>query len=360
MPSLNGTNGFQINGIDAGDCAGGSVSRAGDVNGDGIDDLIIGAEDADPAGESYVVFGSSAGFPADFALVSLNGNNGFQINGIDEYDRSGHSVSGAGDVNGDGIDDVIIGAPWAGPDGLDYPGESYVVFGSSAGFPASIDLASLNGSNGFQINAIDERDSLAQSVSGAGDVNDDGIDDLIIGASWADPNNQSEAGESYVVFGSLARFPASFNLADLDGSNGFQINGIDANDISGMSVSGAGDINDDGIDDLIIGAPSADPAGESYVVFGQKTPSIEDEINEEIEELIEEVGEIAPELTEPLERALALLTDNSPKNDSGACGQLELFIRKVITLERNGGLTEEEAEELLEEAEEISEELGCS
>jgi hypothetical protein len=203
-------------------------------------------------------------------------------------------------------------------------------------------------------------------VSGAGDVNNDGIDDLIIGAFWADPDGLSNAGESYVVFGSSSGFSASLDLAYLDGTNGLQINGVDAGDDSGQSVSGAGDVNGDGIDDLIIGAPDADPdglykmnnsAGISYVVFGQPNSSPE---VDEIEELIDEVEDIAPALAEPLERVLALLTDDNPNNDSGACGLLEAFASQVIAAERRGDLTEEDAEEMLEDAEEISDDLGCS
>ncbi|MBN3991121.1 MAG: FG-GAP repeat protein [Nostoc sp. NMS2] len=272
---LNGSNGFVINGIDSGDFSG-SVSSAGDVNGDGFDDLIIGASQAnsqDGAGESYVVFGSSNGFDASVNLSSLNGSNGFVINGIDADDRSGSSVSSAGDINGDGFDDLIIGASGAFPNGQNRTGESYVVFGSSNGFGASLNLSSLDGSNGFVINGIDSRDYSGNSVSSAGDINSDGFDDLIIGAQGASPNGQDNAGESYVVFGSSNGFGASLNLSSLDGSNGFVINGIDSRDYSGNSVSSAGDINSDGFDDLIIGAQGASPngqdnAGESYVVFG--------------------------------------------------------------------------------------------
>ncbi|MEH1863546.1 MAG: Ig-like domain-containing protein, partial [Nostoc sp.] len=276
LSSLNGSNGFVINGIDDGDYSGSSVSSAGDINGDGIDDLIIGASQANSqfnAGESYVVFGSSNGFDASFNLSSLNGSNGFVINGINAGDLSGSPVSSAGDINGDGFDDLIIGASSADPNSQDGSGSSYVVFGSSNGFGASLNLSSLDGSNGFVINGIDSRDFSGNSVSSAGDINGDGFDELIIGAGFADPNGQYNAGESYVVFGSSNGFGASLNLSSLNGSNGFVINGIDSRDYSGNSVSSAGDINGDGFDDLIIGAQSADPngqlfAGSSYVVFG--------------------------------------------------------------------------------------------
>ena len=274
LGTLNGSNGFRLDGIDPNDNSGHSVASAGDINGDGIDDLIIGAQFADPggdssAGESYVVFGGQA-FGASFDLNSLNGSNGFRLDGIDVNDFSGGSVSGAGDINGDGIDDLIIGAGGGDPGGISGAGESYVVFGSQT-FGASVNLANLNGTNGFRLDGINANDYSGAWVSGAGDVNGDGIDDLLIGSLFADPGGNSAAGETYVVFGGQA-FGASFDLASLDGNNGFRLDGIDAGDLSGR-ISGAGDVNGDGIDDLIVGAAGADPsgnssAGESYVVFG--------------------------------------------------------------------------------------------
>jgi len=136
-----------LRGIDPDDLSGISVSDAGDVNGDGIDDVIIGADLGDPggrvdAGETYVVFGTSAGFPASLALASLfpanggNGSAGFVLQGVEAGDASGLSATGAGDVNGDGIDDLIVGAG----------GASYVVFGNDAGFVSTADVARLRAS----------------------------------------------------------------------------------------------------------------------------------------------------------------------------------------------------------------------
>jgi hypothetical protein len=276
LSDLNGSNGFRLNGINAYDFSGGSVSNAGDINGDGIDDLIIGANRADPngnySGQSYVVFGSRGSFASNFNLSDLNGSNGFRVNGINANNQSGFSVSNGGDINGDGIHDLIIGAYSAAPNG-NRSGQSYVVFGSRSTFASNFNLSDLNGSNGFRLNGINSGDNSGGSVSNAGDINGDGIDDLIIGADGADVNG-SNSGQSYVVFGSRSTFASNLNLSDLNGGNGFRLNGINANDRSGFSVSNGGDINGDGIDDLIIGASNAGPngsnSGQSYVVFGSR------------------------------------------------------------------------------------------
>ena len=134
-------------------------------------------------------------------LSDLDGTNGFILSGIGVSDWSGFSVSSAGDVNGDGYDDLIIGAFEADPGGD--AGETYVIYGgaSAPGTGGVLDLGALDGTNGFILNGIDEADQSGRSVSSAGDVNGDGYDDLIIGAYGADPNGDSGAGETYLVYG---------------------------------------------------------------------------------------------------------------------------------------------------------------
>jgi hypothetical protein len=271
LSAIDGTNGIVFNGVAAYDESGTAVSAAGDINGDLIDDLIIGAPFASGGdGAAYVIFGSDQAWTSPVDLSGLNGTNGFMINSVGEGDSLGVSVSAAGDINGDDFDDLVIGATLAGTEGA-YNGASYVVFGSDQAWTSPLELSALDGGNGFVINGVSASDEAGTSVSSAGDINFDGIDDLIIGAPKADPNGDG-SGASYVVFGNDQAWTSPLNLSDLSGSNGFVLKGVSAGDNSGISVSSAGDINVDGFDDVIVGAPTADPNGDgsgaSYVVFG--------------------------------------------------------------------------------------------
>ncbi len=267
---LLGYRGVKIYGADAGDGSGRSVKGAGDFNGDGFADILIGASYADAAnnakadaGETYIIFGS-ANPPPTINLANL-GNAGVVLFGASAGVRSGAQVSGAGDLNGDGYDDVIVKSD----------NEVHVVFGR-ASLPRTIDLAQL-GASGIRIHGSNH--SLS-SISQAGDVNGDGFDDIIIGNPAAtrrlpgDRGDMVSAGESYLIYGKAA-LPRTINLTNL-GDQGIKFVGAESRDGSGSSVSGGRDFNADGFDDIIIGAPNANSisnpsyqfAGVSYILFG--------------------------------------------------------------------------------------------
>lgn len=249
VSQLNGSNGFSIEANNFFDAfgLGWYASSAGDVNGDGYDDLMLAAPSFaysyQESGKVYVVFGQAEGFGSSFDISTLNGNNGFVIDGLAPGYYDGYPVSSAGDINGDGIADMIIGDSSAG--------KSYVVFGKADGFSPTLDISQLDGSNGFVIQGASD----LREVSSAGDINGDGYDDLIVADAYR--------GKSYVVFGKTGDFSATFDLSTLDGSNGFLISDSNKPNPRIQLVSSAGDVNGDGIADLIIGIGS-----QQYVVFG--------------------------------------------------------------------------------------------
>lgn len=202
-------------------------------------------------------------------LAALTVTEGMTIYGATGGELSGFSVSDAGDVNGDGLDDLIVSSKDQSRSGFSVAGASYLVFGSTT-MPASIDLATI-GTAGVTFQGVKGTGRFGYSVSAAGDVNADGFDDLIMSAPFGvGPMNEALAGDTYVFFGS-ASLPSIITA----NSANVTVYGAEAQDRSGISVSGAGDVNGDGYDDMVIGANLADAAGnaksgagESYVIYG--------------------------------------------------------------------------------------------
>jgi large repetitive protein len=263
-----GTGGFRILGDQPFDDLGFGLSRAGDVNADGLEDFFLGSAVADRGGLSnvgvaYVVFGKSGA--ADVALSAL-GDWGFRIDGDRANHFIGMRIGGAGDVNGDGMSDVLVGFEDGTTNGF-ASGETYLILGKTSTEPVSVSNLSLGG---FQINGEAVYDLFGTAVAGAGDINGDGLADMIVGARYADPAGVSRAGKAYVIFGRTGL--ESINLSN-PGFGGFSMGGIDVRDMAGSSVSGAGDVNGDGLPDLLVAAPGApggfgEGRGEIYVVFG--------------------------------------------------------------------------------------------
>ena len=207
-----------------------SAAPAGDVNGDGYDDVIVGSISASiplfEEGAVYVYYGSASGLSASHDWTVAGGQAGAKL---------GRSVSGAGDVNGDGFDDVIVGA-FNYDNGQSAEGAAFVFHGSAAGLSATPDWVQ----EGDLGNAY-----FGWSVSGAGDVNGDGFDDVIVGAIGF-TNGQFFEGGVFLYLG---------GAAGLSTTAGWSVEGDQSGVQLGWDIDGAGDVNGDGFDDVIVGAP---------------------------------------------------------------------------------------------------------
>lgn len=284
VPDLATDAGFRFDGLVSSGFAGARVSGIGDVNGDGVADMAIGAPTTrvggiENVGAVYVIFGDSslkAGAPLD--PESFDGSNGFELEGEPGGLRAGFSIAPLGDFNGDGIDDFVIGAPEPSL----RPGTTgrvYVVFGSPVlGAGGHMRLADLDGKNGLRFAGPAIGEFVGYSVAGIGDMNADGFADLAIGAPSAVATGpgglRGDAGAVYVVFGGAAFDPliapdGTASLALLDGRSGFRILGFEIGAQVGFTVSRAGDVNGDGVSDLLVGAPFSFPNGLAYLFFGR-------------------------------------------------------------------------------------------
>jgi len=261
-----GDRGFVISGRNEYDASGAAVAAAGDVNGDGLDDVLIGA----PAnywkyayfgrGFTYVIFGRTGTEPVKLSEVDA-GAGGFVMVGEGvSYDRSGWSVASAGDINGDGLADVLIGAPDANSEPEDagyYGGRAYVVFGKTDTTPVALSAVRQGGAAGIAIFSEGDYGAMGTSVSAAGDVNGDGLPDLIVGAPFRDLPGATEAGRSYVVFGSIKGAFKPTAIDQLGGSADDVLTGSDAKE---TLAGGAGNdtLQGGGGADVLLGGPGDD------------------------------------------------------------------------------------------------------
>jgi hypothetical protein len=255
---------ISFRGENANDEAGYSVAGAGDVNSDGYDDFLIGARGDDDggtwAGQTYLILGHTSGWTSNTNISKANAS----FWGEDKEDGSGYAVAGAGDVNGDGYDDILIGAPGDEEGGAQSSGQVYLIFGKPSGWAMDTDLSTANAS------FLDKNqyDGFGSDVAGVGDVNGDGYDDILMSAP-GDDDAASGAGATFLFFGKASGWAMHTKVFDADAS----FLGEKAADESGHFIAGAGDVNDDGYDDFMISAPEnddgADRAGQTYLFFGK-------------------------------------------------------------------------------------------
>lgn len=242
-----------------------NVSGAGDVNGDGYSDFLVGSPAANTAAGSTYVFLGKPSWENNPTLASFGPGDGFRIDGARTGDYSGLSVSTAGDVNGDGCSDILMAARFANSPRPE-PSAAYVIFGKPSGL-SNVSLASLGSSDGFRLDGLVSPEWLLISVAAAGDINGDGYSDIVLGA----PGGGSY-GLAYVVYGKPSGF-SNIELTSLSASDGFRIVGAPSDFMCGATVAAAGDIDGDGFSDVLVGAPLSGPTqpGSTYVILGKSS-----------------------------------------------------------------------------------------
>ena len=242
-----------FSGSSSGDRVGYSVSGAGDFNGDGLDDLVIGSLPSGTTGFAYLVLGT--GSPM---AIALPGSPAVAFSGQKSGVEAGYSVAGVGDVDGDGFDDLLVGAPKEDA-AVSNEGAAFLVLGSAS----PIDMA-LSSTTAAQFTGEAKDDNAGRSVAAAGDVNADGFADFLVG-SWYNDNGGQEAGAAYLVLGTST--PGDATLTESPGAIA-AFTGEAAGDQGGVRLGGGGDTDGDGLDDFLVGANLNDGAGSGLTDAG--------------------------------------------------------------------------------------------
>ena len=261
-----------------------ALADLGDINGDGLADLVIGCEGDNQTGQVYVVFGRTSQSTVQLSSVA-NGTGGFVIRGQSSGNQAGSTVAGVGDVNGDGVADILIGAPGVLDNDNNNIGRSYLVYGKSDG--TAVNLADVsNGSGGFAINGeltitlsngftTQGSAYLGQQISALGDVNGDGLADVVVsgGPSYDWANQTYFNRKSFVVFGKTNSSATDLNMLS-SGVGGYVIHSNELNGNRYTDIVGIGDVNGDGLGDVFVTAKlqgdgtAGTPIG--YIVLGKK------------------------------------------------------------------------------------------
>ena len=245
---LDGQLGVKISGI-YNDADEGIELASGDLNNDGFDDLFIGLKGGASldSGLLHVIFGTNAALSSPFDVSTLDGTTGFTVEGNSSSDNFAADIT-TGDVNGDQIDDLLL---------INDQGEQIIgILGSSDGIEETLITSAFGSDPNYSIIVrfdVEYAGTATESKIETGDLNGDGIDDII----YANPEFQNDAGEVVVFYGMAENRTQDFSRGELTATDGFKISGSGSDEFLGFSLA-ANDLNSDGFDELIIGAPLTD------------------------------------------------------------------------------------------------------
>ncbi len=244
------------------DNAGSGIARLGDINNDGYDDFGVGAPAySGSKGVIYVVYGRSKKFNA------LELANRTRLRGESDNDQVGYYMAAAGDINNDGYDDFLVGAPFT-DDGENKTGTVYIVYGQAD------ELENQSLENFVQYTGNGERNEIGSALAGIGDINADGYDDIAIGAQRLGDNR---SGKTFIIYGQAEALAGG----DIESIENYFLGEADY-DRSGAAVATAGDMTGDGIDDFVIGAPGSDDvdsnAGKVYLIPGRASLYVQENL----------------------------------------------------------------------------------
>jgi len=235
-----------------------NVNTRTDINGDEINDLIISSKAADSnKGAIYVIYGSTARL-SSFNIIStpLTFPVGFKISGV-TGNYLGTALASTGDFNGDDIDDFVFSAP----DAPGSPGKAYVIYGDESPFSDFV-VTSLATSDRFLLTGANPMYQLSSVASDAGDFNGDGVADVLLGT----PEINTDQGSALLIYGGQS----DFGVTGMTGTQGMKLEGVSLRDLLGSSISSLQDMNGDGISEILVGAPGYSyNKGVMYLLFGR-------------------------------------------------------------------------------------------